>query len=525
VFHIKYSFNMSFSATGTKVDIGDRARVAVVGAGISGVTAAAHLVRNGLSVTVFERSSISGGVWHFDERTAHDPPYPSNTPSIGDYELSTPGQYAYSTPPPEPVDGTEDLGKRDELTSNSLEVRFSPPGPCYAGLKNNVPTTLMYSILEAWPEGTEEHTGQDDIERYIQTLARKHGVDEVTHYNTRVDEIKKAPGSERWTVRTLELDKRQQIPRLVEQYWEFDFIVIASGHYNLPRIPDTIGLGEWKAAFTDRVIHSKQYRRPDRFRGKNLLIVGAGVSSVDICRELGEVANRIYQSVRGGAFDLPSTLLPKAAERVAEVARYELSSRSDRDVPLAPHEHIPGSAILKDGRVLDDIDYVILATGYITSYPFLSQLHSDTVPAAEAGPDLIVTADGEMAHNLHKDIFYITDPTLAFVGVPYYIATFSLFDFQSQIVARVFAGKAILPSEEKMRVEFQDRVQERGLGRGFHSLRLPGQEVAYVKDLVDWVNRDAKHLGVDEMRGHSQAWLDAHEALKERMKKLLGKDS
>lgn len=38
--------------------------VAVIGAGISGVAAAAYLLRQGLNVTVFERSSVAGGVWH-----------------------------------------------------------------------------------------------------------------------------------------------------------------------------------------------------------------------------------------------------------------------------------------------------------------------------------------------------------------------------------------------------------------------------------------------------------------------------
>ncbi|KAH8910349.1 FAD/NAD(P)-binding domain-containing protein [Coniochaeta sp. PMI_546] len=515
---------MSNSPVSVKFRSGTGTRVAVVGAGISGVTAAAHLLNQGLSVTVFERSNISGGVWHFDERTAEDPSYPSNTPSVGDYELSSPGQYAYRTPPPESVDGVEGEGTKSELTDDALEVRFSPPGPCYAGLKNNVPTTLMYSVLDPWPEGTEEHTGQENIERYVQTLAHNHGVDNVTQYSTRVDEINKSAGKETWTVRTVALERRRGAAQLIEKYWEFDFVVIASGHYNLPRIPNTPGLKEWKATFRDRVIHSKQYRKAEKFRGKNLLIIGAGVSSTDICRELGEVANKIFQSVRGGAFDLPPALLPEIAERVAEVSRYEVHAGFTPGLPLAPGDHIPGKIVLKDGRTLSDIDYVIVATGYITSYPFLPQLHSDTVTATEAGPYLVVTADGEMAHNLHKDIFYIPDPTLAFVGVPYYVATFSLFDFQSQIVARVFGGKAILPSQEKMRDEYRARLEERGVGRGFHSLRGPGQEIAYVKDLVEWANRDAKELGAEEMRGHSQAWLDGYEAMKERMRKLLGRD-
>jgi MFS transporter, ACS family, pantothenate transporter len=38
-------------------------RVGVIGAGISGVVAAAHLIEEGLDVTVFERSDAAGGVW------------------------------------------------------------------------------------------------------------------------------------------------------------------------------------------------------------------------------------------------------------------------------------------------------------------------------------------------------------------------------------------------------------------------------------------------------------------------------
>jgi len=39
-------------------------RVAVIGAGISGVSATAHLKASGLQVTLFERTGTSGGVWY-----------------------------------------------------------------------------------------------------------------------------------------------------------------------------------------------------------------------------------------------------------------------------------------------------------------------------------------------------------------------------------------------------------------------------------------------------------------------------
>ena len=38
-------------------------RVAVVGAGISGIVSAAHLLASGKQVSVFERSQAAGGVW------------------------------------------------------------------------------------------------------------------------------------------------------------------------------------------------------------------------------------------------------------------------------------------------------------------------------------------------------------------------------------------------------------------------------------------------------------------------------
>lgn len=38
--------------------------VAVIGAGISGVVSAAHLLAVGLNVTVFERNKAAGGVWY-----------------------------------------------------------------------------------------------------------------------------------------------------------------------------------------------------------------------------------------------------------------------------------------------------------------------------------------------------------------------------------------------------------------------------------------------------------------------------
>ena len=64
------------------------------------------------------------------------------------------------------------------------------------------------------------------------------------------------------------------------------------------------------------------------------------------------------------------------------------------------------------------------------SYPFLADRHSDTKSFASADSSILITREGNMVHNLHKDIFYMPDPTLSFVGVPYFTATFTFLSFR-----------------------------------------------------------------------------------------------
>jgi cation diffusion facilitator CzcD-associated flavoprotein CzcO len=491
--------------------------VAVIGAGISGVCAAAYLLRQGLRVTVFERSGIAGGVWHYDERVLEDSPYPNNPPSRVDYRVSYDGEFTYTTPSPKPEiydDGGDSKASGSGGNIANLEVQFSPPGPCYAGLKNNVPTFLMASALAPWPEETGRFVSQRKVEEYIQRLAKDHGSDAVTLFHTRVDEVRKTTDGSKWAVRAVTLEKREEDARLIETHFQFDLLVVASGHSNISKIPDIEGLRDWKASYPDRMMHSKQYRSPEKYRGQNILVIGAGVSALDICRELSGVANKTWQSVRGGKFDLPPFLLPESTIRIPEVTNFDPHSTIPKDSQPADKGAVPGTIELKGGQVLDDVDHVILATGYITSYPFPAHLHSDNTCITEAGEELLVTSDGEMTHNLHRDIFYIPDPTLAFVGVPYYVATFSLFDFQAQAVARVFAGKARLPTKTEMRREYEKRVEQTGLGRGFHSLHGRGLEIAYVQGLVDWMNSSLAGTGEPLMLGHSEGWKQGYDEFK-----------
>lgn len=144
--------------------------------------------------------------------------------------------------------------------------------------------------------------------------------------------------------------------------------------------------------------------------------------------------------------------------------------------------------------------------------PFLPQYNdSDSIVAN----DSVLVTDGTQIHNLHQDIFYIPDPTLAFVGIPFYTATFTLFEFQAIAVAALLSGNAQLPSKEAMRSDYQERLATKGQGRSFHSLK--GEEEVYVRSLMQWVNSNRDSKGLDPIEGHTDSWLKEKEAQIERL--------
>ncbi|KAF2707101.1 MFS general substrate transporter [Pleomassaria siparia CBS 279.74] len=455
-------------------------RVAVIGAGVSGVVTAAHLLKEGLEVTVYERSNAAGGNWLYDERKSIEPSYPSVLASKAETHMA------------------------DQVAQRS---------PCYIGLKNNVTTPLLETTLNPFPKGTPDIVSHSVLKDYIQDTSAKTGVEVSTRYNTEVKKLSKSGG--KWTVNSLTLTGKNSGTVRQENSDEFDSVVVASGHYHTARVPDIPGLADWKRQWPERVQHSKGYKSPEDYKGKNFLLIGGGVSSMDIARELSPFANVIYQSHRNGAFDLPASFIPDNAVRVDEVDSFGETLSSSPATSLDDDGAIPATVTLKSGRKLCEIHHVIVCTGYHISLPFLNHLHSDDTPAERAGDTLLVT-DGLQLHNLHKDIFYIQDPSLVFVGVPYFTATFTLFEFQAMVVAKVLSGQAKLPSQAAMRTEYQQRVEAKGYGKAFHSLR--DREVEYVNDIIGFVNSDLEGSGVPRLEGHTAIWHKAKAEQKAKMK-------
>jgi cation diffusion facilitator CzcD-associated flavoprotein CzcO len=192
-----------------------------------------------------------------------------------------------------------------------------------------------------------------------------------------------------------------------------DVVVVATGIASEPYEPDLPG----RDRFGGCLIHSSEYRRPEPFAGRRVLVVGAGNSAADISTELSREGARVTLSVRSGATVVPLTVagvaiqyfgfavapLPLGARRFMATALGRAASLHGRSaLPRAPitectgvpvigrHltdalregqielkgemvELLPDGARFADGRTAS-FDAVILATGYRAAIRFLESI-------------------------------------------------------------------------------------------------------------------------------------------------------
>ena len=77
-------------------------------------------------------------------------------------------------------------------------------------------------------------------------------------------------------------------------------MLFASGHFDVPFVPEIPGLQQFSELDDTLVIHSKQFRSRDDFKDKQVVVVGASVSAMDSIRD-------ILPEVKGHHFTKPTT--------------------------------------------------------------------------------------------------------------------------------------------------------------------------------------------------------------------------
>ncbi|KAL3102337.1 hypothetical protein niasHS_003746 [Heterodera schachtii] len=222
-------------------------KVAIVGAGPSGLTAARQALLYGYKVCIFEKEQNFGGVWRLAvSENAQRRPVPLQSV----------------------MDCSKQLCAFSELA-----------------VAEHFPTFLRPSDAVAY------------LESYVRTF-------ELARHMKLGTEVKTIRRSDRWIVQWADSEQPNNGPsegqRLVEEL--FDAVLICSGaRLRRWRPPEY----RMERAFKGTVIHSEQFTHSSDFRGQTVCVVGLGNSAVAIAIALAHTAKQVFLCTRRGEWILP----------------------------------------------------------------------------------------------------------------------------------------------------------------------------------------------------------------------------
>ncbi|KAJ7468945.1 hypothetical protein B0H11DRAFT_1395491 [Mycena galericulata] len=472
-------------------------KVAIIGAGVSGLLAYRELIDAGFEkVKIFERDAVPGGNWHYTDETPLPAPIPNVDPKIADYEPSVPPSGI-----PLPIERWN-ADHNDSITTAERWRRHRAPHAIWKSLTSNVPAPQMHFNGHDWPPGTPWNLPHAMLTRYIRGVYSFYGINSNdgsanVSYSTRVELVEKrfdAEGVEQGWRLTLKKFIRLGPSSSKERWWteDFDAVVIATGTFNAPNIPNIPGLAEWAQRFPGSVLHSREYRDPKIYANQSILVLGAGPSASGISADLNTFVKRNYISLRPSKNSTTSSLflnlLPPEVQVVVGIERFH------------PHN---ASIELSDGTLLTDIDHLIFSTGFQFTFPFLPQYHNSSIGLDEEGPEdrpQPLVTDGSHFRSLYRDFVYIEEPTLAFMNMQLGTVTWSVGEYIAVAIAKVWSGTAMLPNQAEMWRSYRAGVAARG-GYGKQVLYLLGGMNAYVVMFMGWLNSAAYEFGGKQVDG------------------------
>jgi len=385
------------------------------------------------TIDVFEQQACFGGCWNYSD-------YAHGSIDIPQMDPNQP----LDEPIWRPTECKNDFNGTKQATFDS---------PMYERLETNIPHVIMKHSDAPCLEDDQLFPSRERVIEYLRRYAED--VRYLVHFQTQVVDIRKISQDDHdvWLVKAKDLQSNTVSGRA------YDAVVVANGHYAVPKLPNIKGIREWNQANPGVIAHSKFYRRPDSYANKKVIIVGNSASGVDIASQIAPVAKHpILISIRSKS---PLAYEAEYREDVAQITEFLPSSQGTRAVRFA------------DGRVESGVDAILFATGYFYSLPFLSSLK----------PKLI--SSGERVQHLYKHLFYIHDTSLAFVGLPSKIIPFRTFEGQAAVIARVWSDKLELPPVQEMKKWEESVIADWGAGKAFHVLNFP-EDFDYHNEMVDW---------------------------------------
>jgi trimethylamine monooxygenase len=344
-------------------------RVAVIGAGPSGLAqlrAFQQAKAKGAEIpeiVCYEKQGNWGGLWNYTWRTGTD--------EFGEPVHCSMYRYLWSNGPKECL----------EFADYTFEEHFGHAIASYP------PRAVLWD--------------------YIKGRVEKAGVRDYIRFNTPVRDVRYSDQTGRFTVKAHDL-KNDSVSDD-----EFDYVVVASGHFSVPRVPYFEGF----STFNGRILHAHDFRDALEFKDQNILIVGSSYSAEDIgsqCYKYGAKSiTSCYRTAPMG-FHWPDNWDEKPLLERVENKTAHFADGSSKEV-----------------------DAIILCTGYLHHFPFLPN-------------ELRLKTENRLwPLDLYKGIFWEDNPKLMYLGMQDQFYTFNMFDAQAWYARDVMMGRIALPDSKE----------------------------------------------------------------------------
>lgn len=304
------------------------------------------------------------------------------------------------------------------------------------------------------PEDYPDYPSNRQIHRYMQLFADAYGLREHIRFNTSVEKTE------------LQSDGSWQVELSTGETKQYGSLVCANGTNWHPVMPDYPG------EFTGEMQHAVTFRSMDEFRGKRVLVIGAGNSGCDIACDAAKGADAAFISMRRGYHFLPKHLFGIPADVFAhdgpqlpmwltqrifgvvlrilngDITRLGLQKPDHRlfethpilntqllhylghgDIKAKPDvERFEGKVVhFKDGSS-EEIDLVLCATGYTWKVPYVDP---SLFTWKSGKPDLYMNLFSRERHSLYALGFMETNG-----------GAYKLFDEMADLIARTILARA-----------------------------------------------------------------------------------
>ncbi|KAL2632294.1 hypothetical protein R1flu_016980 [Riccia fluitans] len=412
----------------------EKKRVAVIGAGPSGLAllrAFQSAEEKGAEIpelVCFEKQLECGGLWNFSEST-------------GVEEHGSMYKDLY-------INGPKEV---NEYVDYSFEEHFGKPIGSYP------PRSVLLDYIK----------GRANKFKLCERFVRHH---------TKVKSVTYSESTRKFTVTVRDYSAFDYTEgRLYSE--EFDHLVVATGHFSTPNVPEFQGLNSFKGS----LLHAHDLRDVADFKGKDVLLIGSGYSAEDIacqCYKFGAKSITItYRSFPTGCSNWPESI---------------------KEVPLLERVDPNGRTChFKDGSS-KDVDAIVLCTGYLHDFPFMPESLR------------LVTGNRIWPMGLYEGVVLEAEPIVFYLGMQAQFYSFTMFDAQAWYVRDVIMGRLSLPSIEEMKAHSEKWGSAEGEALAKRDVKT--FQANYVKELIGLTDCPVTPQMVDETLQMGSDW-DKHKEL------------